>query len=541
MDEEKRVIVIDADPERVRAHTKPKYLRVAAYCRVSTDKEDQVNSYEAQKQYYTELIHATKGWMMAGIFADEGLTGTSVKKREHFQKMIRKCEQHQIDLILVKSISRFARNTVDCLAYTRDLRRLDVDVFFEKENLHTIKESNEFLLALHGAFAQQESESISANVRWGQRQAMREGKANIVYCKLFAYEKGADGEPQIVPKEAQTVRMIYERYLSGDTMQNIARWLIESGKPYKNGKPWSFGAVRGILLNEFYCGDVLRQKTFCTDCISKRVVKNDGQLPKYLIQNHHAGIVSREEYDAVQAELARRSALKSCSKRASTHAACYKGKYALTYCLICGECGTPYSRCVWSKRGKRKVVWRCTSRLNDGTKYCHHSPSIEEGALQEAILRAINSKMSSRETLIREIGKAMRLELIPLPGQSLTLADIDRRLEELGREFQTLLEQAAGTMDTEVYSEAFRKNAEEARQLKMDRQALLEQQAQSRAAHGRAEHLEKLLTQASPELKHWNENVIHQIIDSVTVDSAEQITVRLKDGTEIVQEVMQAQ
>lgn len=314
-----RVIKIPAKPESEWKTDARRQLRVAAYCRVSTKEEDQANSYEAQKEYYTDKIMSNPAWTMAGIFADKGITGTSVKKREDFMRMIRHCRQKKIDVVLTKSVSRFARNTVDCLYYTRALKELGIAVIFEKENIHSLEEDSELRITLSGAFAQSESESISANVTWGKRRAMESGKATIQYKYLYGYRRGADDKPEIIPEEAEVVRWIYERYLAGASTRMLRDELHERGVIYSEKSPqWTLPHIKSILRNEKYCGDVLMQKTFQQDVINRKVIKNTGQLPMYLIENHHEGIVSREKYNAVQAEMARRKAAKSPSKRATT-------------------------------------------------------------------------------------------------------------------------------------------------------------------------------------------------------------------------------
>ena len=296
-----KVITIPAKPETAKTQETKRQLRVAAYCRVSTDEEEQLTSYEAQQNYYTDYIMKNRDWTMAGIFADEGITGTSARKRPEFLRMIRLCKKKKIDVVLTKSISRFARNTVDCLNYIRVLKDLGIAVIFEKENINTLESDSEILITMMGAFAQAESESISANVRWGKRQAMREGKAIMQYKKLYAFRKGDDGEPEIIPEQAEVVVDIYNQYLMGASLRMIKEKLEADGVlNVSGGTEWTLSAIRRILSNEKYCGDVLLQKTYISDCISRKVIQNTGQLPMYLVQNHHEGIVSRETYDAVQ-------------------------------------------------------------------------------------------------------------------------------------------------------------------------------------------------------------------------------------------------
>lgn len=428
-----RVIVIPAKPELSQAQAVRRQLRVAAYCRVYTDSEEQLTSYEAQKNYYTDKIMTNPDWTMAGIYADEGITGTLARKRPEFLRMIRKCRQKKIDLVLVKSISRFARNTVDCLNYVRVLRSLGIAIIFEEQNINTLETDSEMLITMMGAFAQAESESLSGNVQWGIRQAMREGKVHIQYRWLYAYEKGEDGRPKVIPEQAEVVRRIFDRYLAGHSLRMIKEALEQENPPaLDGGSNWSISVIRGILKNEKYCGDALMQKTFTQDCISKKQIRNVGQLPMYLKQNNHEGIVSRDKFNQVQAEMARRNARKAPSRnKAPTGRSCYSAKYALTERLVCGECGTLYRRCVWSKRGKTRVVWRCASRVDYGTTYCRNSPTLDEKPLQNAIRAAINSAMSQKNVLIKRITDAMRMELIIFPGDTMSIADIDGRLEQL--------------------------------------------------------------------------------------------------------------
>lgn len=536
-----RIITIPAKPEAVKNQTVKRQLRVAAYCRVSTDDEEQLTSYEAQQHYYTDKIMSNQEWTMAGIFADEGITGTSARKRPEFLRMIRLCKQKKIDVILTKSISRFARNTVDCLNYIRVLRALGIAVIFEKENINTLETDSEMLITLLGAFAQAESESISQNVRWGIRQAMREGKATMQYNKLYAYARGADGSPQIIPAQAEVVQRIYQQYLAGASFRMIANALEADHIPNAAGEPtWTITAVRGILTNEKYCGDVLRQKTFRSDCISGKVIRNTGQLPMYLIENHHEGIVDRKTFDAVQAEMARRNAGKSPSrKNAPTGLFSYASKYALSERLVCGECGTLYRRCTWSKYGKKRIVWRCVSRLDYGTKYCHDSPTMDEGRMQRSILAAINASMSQKQTLVQQVADAMELELLPCPGGDMSMADMDRRMAELELQFQALLQQAADGGGYEACTEQFKAIADETASLKERRAQLVKARQNCEAENRRWNDAVQTLQQAPVEIQEWNETLIRQLVETVTVVSAEEIIVTLKGGTEVHQRMVE--
>ena len=529
------VTVIPAKPQRNQQAVR-RQLRVAAYCRVSTEEEEQQSSYEAQCTYYTDKIMTNPEWTMAGIFADEGITGTSTKKRDDFNRMIRKCRQKKIDLILTKSMSRFARNTLDSLKYIRALKELGIGIIFEKENINTLEMDTELIITFMSAFAQSESESISANVRWGKRQAMKEGKTSVNFKKLYGYFLDSEGNPRVDSDQAEVIRGIYNRYLQGASLRMIRQELEAEGIPNPAGREkWGIDQIRNILSNEKYCGDVLMQKTFIQDCISKKVVKNTGQLPMYLIQNNHPAIVSREVYQAVQAEKARRSATASPStKTSSTGRTCYASKFALSERLVCGECGTLYRRCTWKRNGKTRIVWRCVSRLDYGTKYCHQSPTMDEEPLQRAIMAAISSVMAPKEKINGLITEAALEETGKLPNSAMTLGDINRRLEELEAEFDTLFNQSASIDKNTI---RFSQIANEMASLKEHREKISAQLRNSEAAQAHVHTIAAVLDQEDHHLTQWDEEMIRQLVHTVKVISADHIRVYLNDGTEIDQTV----
>ena len=533
------VIVIPANPEAISSSKRQ--LRVAAYCRVSTDDEEQLTSYEAQKNYYTDKIMTNKEWTMAGIFADEGITGTSARKRPEFLRMIRQCKQGKIDIVLTKSISRFARNTVDCLNYVRALKELGIAVIFEKENMNTLEIDSEILITMLGAFAQSESESISANVRWGIRQAMKEGKAAINYRYFYGYRKGEDGRPETIPEQAEVVRKIYDLFLSGTPIRGILEYLNANNIPNISGKSqWAKNAVNSILTNEKYCGDVLLQKTYIDDCINKKVKKNTGQLPMYLVQNHHEGIISRETFDAAQAELSRRNAGRSPSKKnAPTGRSRYSSKYALSDRLYCGECGTRYQRCTWRNRdGSKRIVWRCVSRVDYGNKYCHDSPTLDEEPLHRAILAAINSSVKDKDNIVYNLKAAIEKELAPVAGQQLSLSEIDSQLEQLNTEFSKVLAEASESGDQAAYSDRFRAIMQKQTALKAQRDKIQRMLAESGKAAAHIEQCRQAAETTPSAITEWDEAPIRQVVESVTVETGSEIIVALKSGASIHQELL---
>lgn len=533
-----KIIAIPAKPELAEQKAVQRQLRVAAYCRVSTKEEEQLTSFEHQQAYYTEKIMTTKDWTMAGIFADEGITGTKAKKRPEFLRMIEMCKRKKIDLILTKSISRFARNTLDCLKYIRELKEQGIGVYFEEQNINTLNAGQELFLAIYGAFAQAESENISANVRWGQRQAMRQGRVRVRWGQLYGFEKGEDGEGRVIPEQAEVVQRIYREFLAGASIRMIVNSLEADQIPNKAGEVvWHKATIRSILTNEKYCGDVLAQKTFVGDCIEGKTYRNQGQLPQYYIPDHHEAIVSRDTFNRAQAEMARRNAQVSPSDKIKTPGH-YTSQYALSERLFCGECGSRYRRCTWVKKGNKRVVWRCYSRMDYGRKYCHHSPSVDEQPLQAAILKAINTAMSRKDVLIRDISGAMELELAPTPGETMSLADIERRLEEIEPETMQIIIRTANTGRTDEDTELLRALVNEAAVLKEKRAYLQEQQKNNAQAHQRIREAADILKNAPAEITEWNESLIRQLVEMVKVLSADRILVRLRGGVQIEQDVL---
>lgn len=535
MSELQRIVTIIPAKPIAEQEAMKRRLQVAAYCRVSTEEEEQQSSYEAQCSYYTDKIMTNPEWTMAGIFADEGITGTSTKKREDFNRMIRKCKKKKIDLILTKSISRFARNTLDTIKYTRMLRAMGIGIYFEKENINTLDMDSEMLITMLGAFAQAESESISRNVAWGKRKAMLDGKVFVNFNQLYGYYLNADGSPGINEEEAPVVRFMYTQYLLGDSLRMIREKLDETGVPNLKGEPgWSISTIKSILTNERYCGDVLGQKTYTESVIGGKSRKNNGELPQVLIQNNHPGIVSREVFYAVQEEMKRRTAARSPSTKSATGRTSYASKYALSERLVCGECGTLYRRCTWNIRGKKKIVWRCVSRLDHGTKYCKESPTMEEIALQTAIMDAINTSMDSRGQLVKDITDGVILMLKPKENAEFTLGEVKRRIKELNAEFYRLFDEEGSE---KTHEDRFSEITKELADLKRQQEEIAAQLRNNQGIQTRMSRLISAAESMEHHLTQWDEEIVRQMIHMVEVISADRIRVVLTDGTVIMQEV----
>lgn len=510
-------------------------IRVAAYCRVSTKQEEQINSYEVQKKHYTEKINANPEWQMVGIFADKGITGTSVLKRDEFNKMIKLCKNKKIDMILVKSISRFARNTVDCLHYTRMLKTLGIDVYFEEQGIHSIKPDAEFYISIYGTIAQSESENISANVKWGKLQSAKEGKVAFTYKNFLGYRKGADGKPQIDEEQAETVKIIYDRFLAGDSLKQIAEKLQNEKRLSPSGKSeWSTATIRSILSNEKYKGDAIINKTFTVDCLTKEIRKNNGERPKYYVENNHPAIIDAETFGRVQEELARRVGKKKVKEIGTkTEQGKYSSKYALTELLICGECHTPYRRCTWTAHGEKRIVWRCVKRLDYGKKYCHNSPTLDETRIQAAIVNAIQKFAQQDPQLLktlkshieRDINDAVREDSLDI---QLRLAAVEKEINEL---FNTISVDTIESFDEkkaeELLSEKNKLQAESDRLAELNRK---DKNKQSRIAE-----ITELLDGIKNRTMEYDDRLVRQIIEAIIVESKEKIKVIFIGGYEMEQ------
>lgn len=377
-----KVTIIEPVTQQIQGNTKSasQKLRVAAYARVSTEQDEQESSYEAQVDFYTRCIGNNPDWEFVKVFADRGITGTNTKNREEFNQMVELALNGGIDLILTKSISRFARNTVDTLQTVRKLKAAGVEVRFEKENLHTFDPKCEVMLTIMSSLAQEESRSISENVRWGKRKSMQDGNVSMAYARFLGYRKGTDGRPEIVEEEAVIVREIYQMYLDGKSIRGIADSLTERGIPTPSGKTqWSVSTVNSILRNEKYRGDALLQKTYTVDYLTKEVRKNDGEVRQYLVENSHDPIIDPDTFEQVQALL----------KQNQRRRAKVRTEHPFAGKIICGKCGEFYGHKVWRIRstGERYDVWYCNHKY-DGAVRCE-TPCFKETDIQIAFEKTL--------------------------------------------------------------------------------------------------------------------------------------------------------
>ncbi len=348
--------------------------KVAAYARVSTDSEEQLTSYEAQVDYYTKYIQSNPEWEFAGVYTDEGISATNTKHRDGFNRMIADALAGKIDLIVTKSVSRFARNTVDSLTTIRKLKEHGTEVFFEKENIWTLDSKGEVMITIMSSLAQEESRSISENVTWGQRKRFADGKVSLPYKSFLGYKKGENGLPEIVPEQAEIVKLIYKMFMSGKTVHYIAKHLTEHGIPTPKGRSvWQTSTIESILTNEKYKGSAILQKKFTVDFLTKKMKVNEGEVPQYRVENSHPAIIDPAEWEMVQNEMAVR---KSRGKH-------HNSLSPFSAKLVCGDCGELFGSKVWHSTDKyRRVIWQCNGKFK-GEKKCHNRNEFDSLAEAE--------------------------------------------------------------------------------------------------------------------------------------------------------------
>jgi len=499
--------------------------RVAAYCRVSTDSDEQLNSYKNQIAYYTSKISSNPDWELVEVFADEGITGTSTKKRDEFNRMIEMCKAGKIDIILTKSVHRFARNTLDSIKYVRMLRALNVNVIFEMEGIQGIDPKDEQFLVIHSSMAQSYSQKLSEDVKWGFRKSFAQGKAYFG-GRFYGYRMVGEGNVEIIPEQAEIVRQIFQMYLDGSTSRNIAQTLTDRRVLNASGNTrWDSTSIDRMLTNEKYMGDALSQKTFIADVLEKKPQKNTGQLPQYYVTDNHEAIIPREMFKRVQFERARRGSLEPKGTKTKTNAGRFRPQYVLTEILLCGECGEHYRRCTWARNGKKKVVWRCINRLENGKRNCRESPTLDEGALHEAILGFLRNLQSPRDELVQNLreyteealeqktGDSKKQKLLDMLEQKNRLLqdmlslDIipDEKIEQLSREYDEIQEQIDSLGDM--------------------RNGMEQENAYIR---GIREYMEM----ADFDRYEFDDKLIRQVIEQVIVKNADTLYIRMKGGYE---------
>lgn len=537
----KNISVIPAMPAYDRTvRPQMKALRVAAYCRVSTLMEQQESSYEAQVGYYTEKIKSNPNWKLAGIYADDGKSATSTKKRADFQTMIDDCMAGKIDMVITKSISRFARNTVDSLTHIRKLKEKNIAVYFEKEGINTLEGSGELLITILSSQAQEESRNISENCRWGIVRRFEDGKVIVNHSKFMGYTKDKDGNLIIVPEEAEVVRRIFRLFLEGNSSYRIKQLLEADGVRTATGNTvWQATVIDKMLVNEKYMGDALLQKTYTVDFLTKKKVMNKGIVPQYYVEDDHEPIIPKELFHRVQEEKARRASIyrADTKKKNAEIKGKYSSKYVLSDIMVCAECGQPYRRQVWSKYGAKRAVWRCDNRLKHGSKRCKHSPTLKEEILHEAIMTAVNSVVEDQGEFVQ----AFRENVIRIIGSYSATAEptqYDSRIEELQKKMMKLIEDSAKAESAdEVFDKEYRIIADEIKELKKKKTKVVRERQLAESYDQRMQDMEGYMRKTNYLKKEFDDDLVRRLLRAVRVINESKIEIQFQSGIVMTQRI----
>lgn len=499
--------------------------KVAAYARVSTNSDEQYTSYEAQVNYYQKFIQERLDWAYTKVYADEGISGTSTKKRTEFNQMITDALNGKIDLIITKSISRFARNTLDTISYVRKLKENGIEVFFEKENLWTLDPKSELILTIMASIAQEESRSISQNVTWGKRVSFQEGKVSFAYKFFLGYKK-VDDKLVIDEDQAVIVRMIYRMFLvEGKTATGIAKYLKSRKVKTPSGKNinWAKNTVTSILTNEKYKGDALLQKSYTDNYLEHSIVKNTGQIPQYYVENNHPAIIDRETWEQVQIELERRTLM----------GAKYSSKDVFSSRIICKDCGGYYGRKIWHANSPHeKVVYQCNHRYDKGHKKCQ-TPHLVEKEIKEKFIRAYNKNMKDRDRIIQDSNDVIQL-LTDTTMFDKEIAEIDEELLSTSQIANKLVKENSKTSSvSENYNKLYDELSSKYDQLRTKQDELMQMKNEKQSKAIRMKAFIANLEKSETQLDDWNEHVWMLLVESATVHRSGSITFRFNNGLDI--------
>lgn len=515
------------NPNAVVYGVKPK-LRVAAYARVSTEHEEQESSYEAQVEHFTKLIANHSEWTMVDIYADPGLSGKNTK-RVQFKRMLKDCDDGKIDLIITKSVSRFARNTLDCVEVARKLKAQGIGIIFEKENLETLQESSEFVLTIMASLAEEESRSISNNIRWSVKKKFQEGKVILNTKNFLGYTREKNGTVlKIVPEEAMTVRRIYAEFLDGCSLKEIADGLMRDGILSPTGmEKWHPSTIKSILQNEKYKGDCHLQKTYLPDFLSPRRIKNDGIAQSWYVEDSHAAIISKDTFEMVQQEFRNRQSLRSSGE---TGCGKFSGKYPFSGMIVCGECGETYRRHQQYNKYKKYYIWVCKRHENIGADACKSKP-IKETALEQAFIRALNRLIINKEEILDRLQTATASEISD--SCATEIVDIDTAIETLQDEMMELLtKKSRGELTEKEYEQASQGIGIKIDQQLMKKEELLAEQGKVQLASYRIEEIGKLL-QTGQILNEFDRVIFKSLVKKMKVISNKEIEIEFECGIKV--------
>lgn len=519
---QRKVTAIPATISRFTPINSREKRKVAGYARVSTDHEDQTTSYAAQVDYYTNYIQSRSDWKFAGIYTDDGISATNTKHRDGFNRMITDALAGKIDLIITKSVSRFARNTVDSLTTIRKLKENHVECYFEKENIWTFDGKGELLLTIMSSLAQEESRSISENVTWGHRKRFADGKVSFAYSRVLGLEKGTDGNIVVNPEQAETVKLIFRLFLDGMTPHSIAEELTRRGIKSPGGKDkWNQGTVRRMLSNEKYKGDALLQKEFTVDFLTKKHKKNEGEVPQYYVEGNHEAIISPEVFDLVQAELEKRKR-KSGSR--------YSGVSIFSNKIKCGDCGSWYGSKVWHSTDQyRKVIYRCNHKYGD--EKCQ-TPHITEEEIKEIFVTAFNKLLTEKKEIIANV-VLMRKTLFDTSDLTAERDALKEEMQMLVDRIQSCIaENARVAQDQEVYQKRYNGLADRYESAKKCYDEMVYAIEQKEAQGHKIQMFIQNLKKQNDIVTEFDDALWGSMVDFITI-GRDYRTVTFKDGTEI--------
>ncbi len=501
--------------------------RVAGYARVSTDSEEQLTSYEAQVDYYTKYIKGNPDWEFVDVYTDEGISATNTKHRDGFNRMIADALDGKIDLIVTKSVSRFARNTVDSLTTVRKLKDKGIEIYFEKEGIYTLDSKGELFITIMSSLAQEESRSISENVTWGQRKRFADGKVSLPYRKFLGYRKGTDGLPEIVPEEAEVVKRIYRQFLQGKSCGEIARGLTADGIPTPGGKTvWQTSTIESILQNEKYRGDARLQKTFTVDFLQKKMKVNEGEVPQYYVENSHPAIIEPVEWDLAQAEFTRRKAM---GRK-------YSSGSIFSNMIICGDCGARFGSKVWHSTDKyRRVIWQCNDKFK-GDHRCE-TPHLYEDDLKALFLRAFGKLMDTKQRIIEDcrLAKDTLCDHTDLDAEQ---SGIAVEMDVLGEVIRRCIEEnSTRVQDQEEYYERYDAHIRKYEKLKKRYEALDTERLYRKEQSDRLGIFITTLTEQKELPIDFSEELWIAMVDHVTIHADERVVFTFKSGAEITEQI----
>ena len=505
-------------------------LKVAAYARVSTDEAEQLNSYKTQCDYYTTYIQGKPEWEFVGLYADEGITGTSAKRRKEFQRLIRDAMDGKIDLILVKSVSRFARNTVDSLQTVRKLRDKGVKIYFEKENIDSLDAKCDMILSIYSSLAEEESRSISTNIRWAHQKKVERGEVVLNFNNIYGYQQDENKNVTIKIQEAEVVREIYHKYLIGYSIRRIIRELKENEiKSPLGSSKWSSSTIKGILENEKYIGDVILQKTYKRDFLTQRRVRNTGQAPQKYVENNHPAIVDKLTWNAVQAEIERRNSLRSTE---ATGKGRYDMRYAFSGVIECGECNSNFRRHNYTNGNKIERTWACKEHLK-GNKYCTQE-ILKEELLEELFVNTLNRLLLNRDKVLKKVEASVKEAMLEVgTDNKQQIEKVDLMIEKLQADMLELNKRRGKReVDAEQYNTESREIMEQLDELFKKRDELIAEQSDGALSKSQYKMLTDFLKNEQKQTE-FDKDVFTKLIEKIIVNSREDITFIFKDGTEV--------